>query len=201
MRRWSPGDVVVVRETWQGRPWQARAEVVVDDGEEELRLFLPNGIRWATAVRAGEEIRLPEGDWDLDERRWLGGPILSFAWPDAAYAVLLFFAPDWSPLEWYVNLQDPLRRTSIGFDTTDHTLDVIVAPDRSSWRWKDEDELDAAIELGLYTHEQAAGFRAQGERAVERILRREPPFDRDWWDWRPDPAWPEPSLPDDWDRA
>jgi hypothetical protein len=29
----------------------------------------------------------------------------------------------------YVNLEDPWRRTAIGFDSWDHVLDVAVAPD------------------------------------------------------------------------
>jgi hypothetical protein len=33
---------------------------------------------------------------------------------------------------------------------------------------------------------------------VERITRREPPHDRDWHLWRPDPAWKVPTLPVGW---
>jgi hypothetical protein len=44
-------------------------------------------------------------------------------------------------------------------------------------------------------------MRADGERAVRRILDREPPFDRDWTTWRPDPSWPVPILPEGWDRV
>jgi hypothetical protein len=28
-------------------------------------------------------------------------------------------------------------------------------------------------------------------------LRREPPFDREWAEWRPDPGWAIPALPPD----
>jgi hypothetical protein len=31
------------------------------------------------------------------------------------------------------------------------------------------------------------------------VLAGEPPFDRDWKDWRPDPGWPFPQLPEGWD--
>ena len=98
-----------------------------------------------------------------------------------------------------MNLQTPLVRTSVGFDTVEHLLDVTIPPDRSSWSWKDEDELAEAIAHGLFTEEDAAWFRYWGERAVEHVLLREPPFDEDWSAWRPDPAWEEPSLPPDWD--
>jgi len=76
---------------------------------------------------------------------------------------------------------------------------VTIPPDRSTWAWKDEDELAEAIEGGLFTEEDAARFHYWGERAVEHILLREPPFDEDWTSWRPDPAWPVPALPAGWD--
>jgi len=98
-----------------------------------------------------------------------------------------------------VNLQEPLRKTRIGFDTLDHELDVIVEFN-GSWRWKDEDELAEAISRGLLPAEDEPRLRSEGERAVRRIVEREPPFDRDWSDWRPDPAWPVPALPEGWDR-
>ncbi len=75
-------------------------------------------------------------------------------------------------------------------------LDVLIPPDRASWSWKDEDELDQAVEEGLFTEDEAARFRAAGERAVEQIILREPPFDEDWEAWRPDPTWNTPELPE-----
>ena len=98
-----------------------------------------------------------------------------------------------------MNLQTPLARTPVGFDTVDHALDVLVALDRSSWTWKDEDELAEAIGLGLFTEGDAASFRYWGERAVEHLVLRLPPFDMDWEDWQPDPTWPVPELPPRWD--
>jgi predicted RNA-binding protein associated with RNAse of E/G family len=126
--------------------------------------------------------------------------VLSFSGPKTRYAVLLFFPPDWSPWSWYVNLEDPLRRTALGFDTLDHELDVIVELD-GSWRWKDEDDLAESIRRGVIPAEEEPRLRADGERAVRRIVDREPPFDRDWSAWRPDPAWPVPVLPEGWDRV
>ena len=198
-RRWSAGDVVVLRELWRGRVWSARPEIVVEDADPGSMLYLPDGVRWRAAARGGELLRIPDGDdWELAERVWTKGPILSWAWPGVAHAVLLFFRPDWSVRDWYVNLQDPLRRKAMGFDTVDHVLDAIVEPD-GSWRWKDEDELEEAMARGAFTPAQADAFRAEGERAIRRILHREPPFDRDWTTWRPDPSWPIAELPPGWD--
>ena len=121
--------------------------------------------------------------------------MLSFAWPGVGHAVLLFFDRAWSPTTWYVNVQDPYAPVPGGFDTMDHDLDVLVALDGTSVRWKDEDELLEDVRLGNYTQDEAATFRAEGERGVRRILEREPPLDRDWTTWRPDASWPPPTLP------
>ena len=200
-RRWNAGDVVVLRETWQGRVWSARPEVVVEDADAGSMFYLSDGVRWWAAARGGELLRIPDsGDWELAARVWMRGPILSWAWPAVAHGALLMFHPDWSVRHWYVNLQDPLRRTRVGFDTVDHMLDAIVEPD-GSWRWKDEDELKEAVRRGIFGPDEAMAFRGEGERAVRRILHREPPFDRDWTTWRPDPGWPIPELPPGWDAV
>jgi hypothetical protein len=199
MRRWSPGDAVVVREIWRGEVFAARPAIVVRDEPEQTMLLVPGGV--ACGVPVGEdglELRLPDRPWRLEVRERGPNPILSFAWPDTPYAVLRWTTEEGTPV-WYVNLQDPLRRTSIGFDTVDHALDLIVQLD-GTWSWKDEGELAEAVERGLFTSEDARRFRADGERAVARILDREPPFDHDWSTWHPDPSWPDPTLPRDWGR-
>jgi hypothetical protein len=200
MRRWSPGEAVVVREVWHGQVFEARPSIVVQDEPEQTMLVVPGDVSCGVPVREdGAELRLPDRPWHLEVRERSATPILSFAWPDTPYAVLRWTTEQGTPM-WYVNLQDPLDRTPLGFDTVDHALDVIVELD-GTWRWKDEDELAEAVEHGLFTLDEAAAFRADGERAVARILDREPPFDRDWSSWRPDAAWATPILPEGWDRA
>jgi hypothetical protein len=200
MQRFSPGDPIVLRELWDGRVFEARPTLVVQDDPERIALFLPPGVRCAVPVAEdGSDLRVPDRPWRFDVRPRGPQGILSFAWPGIPYAVLLWTTGD-RPV-WYVNLERPLERTPIGFDTVDHALDVLVELDGSSWSWKDEDELAAAIRDGLFTVDEAADFRVWGERARDRILAGEPPFDRDWTGWRPDPAWPIPELPDGWDRV
>lgn len=199
MRRWSPGDAIVLREIWRGEVFEARPAIVVEDRPERTTLLVPGRVRCGVPVgEDGNHLRLPDRPWRLEERARGPNPVLSFAWPATPYAVLRWHTPD-GVHAWYVNLQDPLRRAAIGFDTTDHALDVIVNADGSS-EWKDEDELAQAVANGLFTSADAEHFRADGERAVARILDREPPFDRDWSSWRPDPSWPVPTLPAGWDR-
>jgi predicted RNA-binding protein associated with RNAse of E/G family len=86
---------------------------------------------------------------------------------------------------WYVNFERPLQRTTLGFDTFDETLDLVVQPDCSSWVRKDQDELELALSMGFYT---AAEARRIDEtcRVVEAALARGViPWDTTWADWRP----------------
>ena len=199
MRRFEPGESIALREIWQGRVWGARPATVVDDAPHQTSLFIPAGIRWMAPLRDGERLKIPREDVELVELAYDEAHVLSFSWPNTHYAVLLFFHPDWTPWNWYVNLEEPLRRTSIGFDTLDHELDAIVELD-GSWRWKDEDELAEAIRRRVIPAQEEPRLRADGERGVRRIVDREPPFDREWSDWRPDPAWRVPALPEGWER-
>jgi hypothetical protein len=196
-RRRQPGEVVALREIWRGRIWSARPAIVVRDTEPERRFFVPAGMSWMCPRRPdGTSLRLPESapgsQWTLAPCDW-DTNALSFAWPDVAHAVLVFWTADWIPRGWYVNLQEPLRPFPAGFDYMDHALDIVVTPNLSSWSWKDVAE-------GIYSDAEARGFRDEGERAIERLLERRTPFDRDWTTWRPDPSWPVPDLPKGWDE-
>jgi predicted RNA-binding protein associated with RNAse of E/G family len=100
---------------------------------------------------------------------------------------------------WYVNLEEPLRRTAQGFDYLDQFLDVIVKPDLSGWHWKDEDELEEAVSLGLVSKEKAAVMYIEGDRVVAWLQSGKSPFSG-WEKWRPDPSWQVPVLPEGWDK-
>jgi predicted RNA-binding protein associated with RNAse of E/G family len=203
VRRFEPGETVVLRERLRGRPWRARPATVVLDADDLWMFFLPIGNRWiGPAATSDHPMRrkAPGADWALVEHRWTTAHVLSFAWPGAGAAVLHFWDESWSPRSWYVNVEAPLRRFELGFDTLDHDLDIVLEPDRSSWHWKDEDDVAEGIRLGVYTPQEAEDFRREAEVALRRVLDREPPFDREWADWRPDPSWPTPVLPEGWDR-
>ncbi len=139
---WEPGEPIVIREVWGGQVFEARPASVVQDLPRQTTLFVAPFVRCGVAIDdAGVELRFPDRPWHLYVRERGDFGVLSFAWPDTPYSVLLLFEPDGSPRGWYVNLQTPLARTAIGFDTVDHLLDVLIPMDRSSWAWKDEDEL------------------------------------------------------------
>ena len=199
MRRFEPGESAALREIWDGRIWSARPVTVVEDAEEQITLFIPAGAHWMAPFRNGKRLKIQQAEYELMEQPYKAH-VLSFAWPANSAAVLLFYGSDWSPSHWYVNLEDPLRRSPVGFDTLDHKLDVIVELD-GSWRWKDEDQFAEIIELGLLDPEEETLLRTEAQDAVRRIAEHEVPFDRDWFGWRPDPAWPTPTLPDGWNRV
>ncbi len=200
MPRRSRGEVVALREIWRGRVWEARPAVVVEDAPALRSFYIPAGtLAQLPADERGELLRLPADDWRLCEVP-VARDVLSFEWPDVAHAVLALFE-EGRMSGWYVNLQSPLRPSAVGFDYQDHVLDVLVSTDLRSWRWKDEEDLDEAVARGSFTPAEATAIRAEGERAIERMLDREPPFDRSWEDWRPDPSWPRPAFPEGWDRV
>jgi hypothetical protein len=200
--RREPGETVALREIWNGRIWYARPATVVRDDPNLQMFHVPPHARCKQPVDAnGNPLRLPIASWTLEDQERSETRVLSFAFPDTPYAVVLPFDPQGRLQRYYVNLQTPLVPSPAGFDTVEHLLDVTIAPDRSNWSWKDEDELDQAISYGLFTPEQGSWFRYWGERAVEHVLLREPPFDQDWEDWSPDPAWDEPALPASWDAV
>jgi predicted RNA-binding protein associated with RNAse of E/G family len=110
--------------------------------------------------------------------------------PGTRYSLGVFFGTDGAFSHWYVNLERDVRRTSLGVDYVDEKLDLVVARD-GSVRWKDEDELAQAAEIGLLDADEV---RAEAERVLA-----DPPWPTGWESWRPDPAWPRPSLPEGWD--
>jgi hypothetical protein len=132
--------------------------------------------------------------------RWFGSGVLKLARPGDAWSVWLFWDQGWRFKNWYVNLEAPLTRWAGGVDSEDHFLDISVHPDRS-WRWLDEDEFAMAQRAGLMDVQLAQRVREAGWSAVEVIRAWGAPFSDGWQHWRPDPGWPVPVLPDDWDRT
>ena len=188
-----------MREIWGDRVLAARPlRVVLDEADHRCFFFVP-GTAWKNDPRDHGEVRFLDGPWELEdlvrER-----PVLSFAFPERAYAVLLTWSPRWTFEGYYVNLQSPLRPWVLGFDYVDHFLDVRIPADRAGFSWKDEDELEEAVRRGLVSDGDARRIRLAGERAAAHVLGAEPPFDRDWTSWRPDPGWEPPPLPEGWDR-
>jgi predicted RNA-binding protein associated with RNAse of E/G family len=200
------GARIVLREIWQGRVWSAKPVIVVQDTPEMLALYLPVGTPYKQPrTLDGKEVTPKtrvEGKWLLVDNVWPDdGECLRLVISGVPYSVLCFWLEAHSKFrDWYINLEDPLRRTSIGFDYMDQLLDIIVQPDLSSWFWKDEDEFQEAQESGLISPERAREMRADGEKVVEMLLSGKSIFNG-WEHWKPDPAWEMPTLPEEWERV
>ncbi|MFC1976318.1 DUF402 domain-containing protein [Chloroflexota bacterium] len=204
---WPPGSQIVYREVWRGKVWTARPVTVVQDTPDLIALYLCSGTRWKipaideSADRADQFNRLLHANsWQLTDITWMWGDTLILIRPDEAHAVHVMWRHETRDFRgWYINLQDPLRRTEIGFDFMDQELDVVVKPDLSSWVWKDEAAFQKAQALGLMSASQARKIRAEAERAIERVRAKVSPFNEGWENWFPDPEWPIPSLAVGWD--
>lgn len=189
------------REVWRGRVWTAMPVIVVQDTPSLIVLYLCPGTRWK--LPAGENFLnlLQAGDWQLRDVIATNGGLYLIP-PGEAYAVRTMGGLGGRDIDgWYVNLQEPVRRTGLGFDFMDHALDIVVAPDLSEWRWHDEDELREAQELGLFSARLVSQIRATGERIVEQIEARSFSITDGWDKWLPPPEWSVPDLPTGWEEV
>jgi predicted RNA-binding protein associated with RNAse of E/G family len=196
VKPWSPGDHIEMREIWRGKTWEVRQGFVVEDSDELVAIYTPPAMPAVVATMGdGKRLRLPPESWELEQsavpsnRRFLA----IHPWGNE-HSTLCIWDDDWRMLCWYINLETDARRTDAGIAYEEHILDVVVKPDMSSWRWKDEDELEEAIALGHFTLKQAAEFRAEGERALEWLLARRSPYNRAWNGWRPPAHWDLASV-------
>lgn len=85
---------------------------------------------------------------------------------------------------WYVNLERPHVRDSQAVYTSDHVLDVVVAPDRTV-SLKDEDELALAVEQGVFSAEAAAAIEADARSVQLLVAEWGSPFCDGWESSRP----------------
>ena len=193
---WRQGDVVVRRDLWDGKLWYASAAIVVEDSPRRRVLYSPPGSQAVVPANPVETFfeELRDGRWRL-EKTVRYNHSLVIARPEKLHSVGLFWDDDWNFLSWYVNLEEPWRRSDFGFDTCDLILDVVVAPDRSDWKWKDEDQLALAMNLGLVNTVKAGTLREEGRRVATDAMRGNTPFNEGWERWRPPAGWKPPRLP------
>ena len=193
---WRRGDVIEYRDVKVGRPWQRTPARVIEDSAACVVLWWPEGTiyeRFHYESRAHALSVLASGEWELEAAEWWGGDALLVVPTGAPYSIWPYRTAHGDHIGWYCNLQAPLDRTDVGFDTNDWTLDVVASPDLSGWMWKDEDELEEGRQVGLYSDSDLADIRAAGAEVIALIESRDAIFGR-WGSWRPDPEWPVPEL-------
>ena len=190
--------MVLHRDVVFGRPWIVMPVYVVEDSDDWL----------ITYIAKGAPFGFPSGSWPtasgnhpwFPRKEWSGHGALMVQRPGDSYAVWHFWSgPDRTFAYWYVNLQEPFRRTPSGYDTQDLELDIVIAPD-GQWAFKDWEEVDDRVREGRFSARQAVDIRELG-----RAIAADISAGRVWWadrwnDWVPDPSWIAPGLPDGWDQ-
>jgi hypothetical protein len=191
---WHPGEVIVRREVLNdGRVWLEVPVIVVEDRPELL----------ATYIAEGAPFRFPAGQWPTatglhpwhGKESWQGHGVLMLQRPGEGHAVWVFWSgPTRDFRGWYINLQQPFRRTAIGYDTQDLELDIWVPID-GPIEWKDAEVLEQRMREGRYTPDQIAATRAEATGITAELEAGKRWWSDEWAEWRPNPGWPTPDFP------
>ena len=187
-------DARVVQTVW---PW-----IVVRDDADAIVLYMPVGTigKQRTGERGGPRDRLMLR-WDGGHRdvTWHTANVVRLYREGDDYSIWIARDDTTGAVVWrYINLEDPWRRTPIGFDSKDRWLDLYSEPGSDEWLWKDEDEIEWLVEQGRIDRAHADGVRRSGELAVGRIKAGETPLGPAWSSWRADGAWQVPTVPPSW---
>jgi hypothetical protein len=180
---WARGEVVLRREVRnEGRVWLQVPVIVVEDRADLL----------VTYLAAGTPFTFPPGPdvhpWAVRDA-WEGHGVLMLQRPGEAYAIWVFwFGEERTFRGWYVNFQEPFRRTAHGYDTQDLELDI-WAPVDAPWEWKDDELLDQRVREGRFTIEQAEWVRGEGARVAALLDAGDRWWDDAWASWRPEEGW------------
>lgn len=204
---WKPGDIVMWRGILRERVWHVQPTIVVKDAPNELVLMLLPGtecmaeetyFKGKRYARRWWDFR--DNDWKLAKYSWHTNRLLLILEPEKYYSTILFWDHGRNEfLCYYINFQVPYKRNHQSIDTLDLELDIVIDPD-FSFKWKDVDDYQKAIEMELVTPERIQGIEDAKPEILERIEQRHYPFDGSWLDWRPDPSCEPPKLPENWDK-
>lgn len=198
---------VLWRDLYRGRPRGVMPHWLLDERDGLIvSCIVPGvqGVNWSGIGMSSPQWmqHLMSMTWQVGPARWEAKRVVRMARTGEAYAVNL----EWDQatgnfVRWYANLQAPYQRSRLSdgtvvVDTYDHILDVLVDPDLHA-ELKDDAELTEAVRVGLFTPSEAAAIRAASERVIANLGTL---LSTGWEDWKPDPSWPLPTLPDSWNR-
>jgi hypothetical protein len=179
---WAAGDTILRREVRNdGWAWLQTRVVVVCDEPGLL----------ATYMAEGTPFDFPPGPethpWAA-RAAWQGHGVLMLQRPREMHAVWVFWhGPERAFHGWYVNIQEPFRRTPAGFDTQDLELDIWI-PAGGDPVLKDSELLDVRVQEGRFTQDQARAVRAEGDRILGELAAGRRWWDDAWAQWTPDVA-------------
>ncbi|MGW1376151.1 DUF402 domain-containing protein [Streptomyces sp. NPDC002446] len=187
-RRFTPGEVVIRREILDGREWLLYPVRVIVDRDDLLAVHLARG----TPLTYGKgPFRWGPHPWQRIGDTWQSDDLVQLQRPGDGYGV-------WPRRRdgvfqgWYINFQQPFRRTESGFDTLDQELDLWLPADGGAYRWKDAQEFAHRAATGGFTRAEATAVRTEASRVAALIDHGEQWWSPEWADWRPDPAWTAP---------
>jgi len=199
---WLPGENATLRGVGSRVFW-AYPTLVVQDTPELIALYMPVGVLGKDTDHkpTPQEFLSPE-TIKVADYRWERTDVLMLIVPGEAFSTYLMWETGTKNLDcWYINLQEPIRRTGIGFDTMDHMLDVVISPDMTEWHWKDADEFLEAEKVGIYSSGKAREIWSVGEKAVRLVTMERRYLYEGWEKWQADPEWETPKLSPLWEQV
>jgi hypothetical protein len=143
---------------------------VVEDSESKFVLWTPVGtpVLYAESMQSiTDGSRRWDESWQLTESIWRS-EVLSIFRPGKIGKTELKWDNGRVFQGWKVSLVSRGRRTLLGCDTYPYQLAVVIAPD-GTWHYKNEKELDYAVEIGRLTQEERDAIRAEGECIVSEL--------------------------------
>lgn len=197
----SAGETATLRGVGDKVYW-AFPTIVVQDSPELIVLYMPAGVRGKNVDHKPATNELFSANkLKVIDFQWQRTDVLMVIVPDDSFSTYLMRDTITKELDcWYVNLQEPIRRTPIGFDTMDNMLDVVISTDMSAWSWKDDDEFAEAQKIGFYSVEKAHEIWTEGERAVQLITKERRDLYKKWEMWQANPEWELPILSPEWQK-
>lgn len=205
---WSYGDLITWRGIYRERIWHVQPTLLVKDSPQEVVTTLLPGTECAAEESYPQQKNndrhrwyFVDRDWQLATYTWKTNRLLLIFEPEKYYSTILFWNHGSDEfLCYYINFQLPFRRNHRSLDTLDLDLDIVIRPDLT-YEWKDLDDYQTAIEHGVILPEWIQGIESAKSEILEKLARRQYPFDGSWLDWMPDPSWSPPTLPEGWDKV
>ena len=203
------GDNTTINAYINHRLWLMQSVIVVKDTPQETVLLLAPGAECAYPSgywrwKRGDTSEGTRWDdvksmaWTLRQFQWHTNRLLIHMAPEQIYATYLMWDDALDKFKgYYINFQTPFLRNQLGFHTNDLELDIVIDP-QFTWSIKDEYLYKLGLREGCITPEENIAIEKAKNDVFSAVEARRYPFDTSWVDWRPDPIWMPPQLPEGW---